>query len=138
MEKVKNFRAETEEDLWQQFASDLAAREELLDYTARLSLANRTVIFNIDVDLGGGFEGGFETTSFTAPVTGHNDLRIHIYPQDWVNEIGKLFGLEDVELGYPELDKEFIIKTNQTETLKSIFTDQTLQETLLKNKNVHI
>jgi hypothetical protein len=138
MENIKNFNAETEEALWQQLSTDLTAQQDILEYTAQLNQNGRTVLFNIDVDLGGGFEGGFETTTFSAPVSGHSDFRLHIYPQDWVNEIGKFFGLEDVELGIPELDKAFIIKTNQPEKLKAILAEPSVQSSLLNHPTIHI
>ena len=138
MEKVKNFSAETEEALWQQLTNDLNAQKDILEYTARLQCQGKNILFNIDVDLGGGFEGGFETTTFSASVPGNNEFNFHLYPQDWVNEIGKLFGMEDIELGIPELDKAFIIKTNQPEKLRTLFADPAVQTALIRYPSIHL
>lgn len=138
MEALHKFTGETEDAIWQQIAEDLARQEELLEYAAQIEFNGREVYFDIDIDLGGGFESGFETTTFAAPLINPVSLRFQLHPQDWINELGKLLGLEDVELGYPEFDKAFIIKTNEKEKLKKLFADETLRETLKKYDNFRL
>jgi hypothetical protein len=132
MEEMRKFSGASETDIWQQIGQDMVQKGDILEYTAEIDQQGKRVFFDIDIDLGGGFESGFETTTFAAPVLNNTPLRFHVHPQDWVNEIGKILGLEDVELGYPEFDSAYIIKTNQAETLKALFADATLRNTLLK------
>jgi hypothetical protein len=100
----------------------------------------------IDIDPGGGFESGFELTSLSADIptqftgfTTHlnevQHFQFSIHRQDMFDRIGKLFGMEDVETGYPDFDECFIIKTNHPEKLKSIFNDSAIREGLLQEKN---
>lgn len=132
MEIIRKFSGETEEAIWQQIATDLQQQGEILEYAAELNQQGRIIYFEIDIDLGGGFESGYETTKFLAPLGSHPTLRFNIHPEDWVSEIGKMLGMEDVELGFPRLDKAYIIKTNQPETLKALFADDDLRATLRK------
>jgi hypothetical protein len=44
--------------------------------------------------------------------------------------IGKFFGLEDKEIGYAEFDTALIIKTNDAEKTKNIFSDKTARQVL--------
>lgn len=132
MENMRKFSGETETQIWQQITADMQNEDDLLEYTAEIDQQGQKIFFDIDIDLGGGFEGGFQTTTFAAPVLNHTSLRFHIHPQDWINQIGKILGLEDIELGYHDFDKAYIIKTNQPEALKAIFADETLRKTLLK------
>ena len=137
MENLRHFSGATETEIWQQVAADMHQQTEILEYSAQLNQQNHQVYFDIDIDLGGGFEGGFETTTFMAPVENH-DLKFHLHPQNWLNEIGKILGMEDVELGYPEFDKTFIIKASNPEKLKAIFADESIRQTLLKYPNCEL
>ncbi|WP_303312216.1 hypothetical protein [Hymenobacter sp. BT730] len=124
MNTVHTFSAETEEALWQQVSADIKREEGLLEYNAELIQNGYHIELDIDIDLGGGFEGGYETTKFTARVPNHTSLRFALHEQDWVHEIGKFLGLTDVELGDPELDAAFIITTNDTDALRRLLLSE--------------
>ena len=59
-------------------------------------------------------------------------LEFLIYPEDFTDKIGKLFGLKEIEIGDPEFDPKFIIKGNNTGSIKKLMTLE-LREFLLKN-----
>lgn len=132
MEILRKFSGETEAEIWQQITTDLQQQGELLEYSAAITQKDRTIYLEIDIDLGGGFESGYETTRFLAPLHSHPTLRLHIHPEDWISEIGKFLGMEDVELGFPRMDKAYIVKTNQPETLKALFSDEEIRGMIRK------
>ncbi|RYU79312.1 hypothetical protein [Hymenobacter persicinus] len=139
MDSPRIFSADTEDALWQQVAADLSQQPDLFDYTAELRQGRHVVQLTLDVDLGGGFEGGYETTTFAARIPSHTPLRFALHEQDWVHELGKLLGLTDVELGDPELDAAFIITTNDEPQLKSLlFTDPAVRATLLRYQELRL
>jgi hypothetical protein len=51
-----------------------------------------------------------------------------------MDRIGKFFGSEDVELGYPEFDKLLVVKTNDKDALHAVFSDQFVRETFRELK----
>jgi|SRR5688572_7147657 len=132
MEIIRKFSGETEAEIWQQITSDLQQQGDLLDYSAEVNQQGRIIYLDIDIDLGGGFESGYETTRFLVPLPTHPTLRFHIHPEDWISEIGKFLGMEDVELGFPRMDKAYIVKTNQPEILKALFSDEEIRATIRK------
>jgi hypothetical protein len=138
MDTIRSFSADTEDALWQQVTADMAQEPDLLEYTADLHQEGYTIRLDIDIDLGGGFEGGFETTTFTAPVPANVELRFALHEQDWIHEIGKLLGLTDVQLGYPELDPAYIITTNDPAALQGLLSDPALRETLQKYQELRL
>ena len=71
------------------------------------------VLLEIDIDPGGGFESGYATTRFSAPVQLATDFAFTIHPEGFLADFAKLFGLQDEVIGYPEFDKKVIIKTNE-------------------------
>jgi hypothetical protein len=138
MENLVRISGKTEAEIWQQVASDLAQKGDILEYSAQLVQGHTDIYLSIEIDLGGGFEGGFETTSFMAPLAETRPFKFHIHEQNLVNEIGKVFGLEDIESGYLEFDEAFIIKTNEPETLKALFAEENLRLTLLKHRDCEL
>lgn len=106
---------------------------------------------NIEVDLGRGFESGFQATSFIAPVpiqfttfssriNETKNFRFALHDEDFIDKVGKFFGMEDVKIGYPEFDKKIIVKTNDVEKTKAIFSDEEARKLFesLGGFNLHI
>lgn len=120
MELDKTYRANTEEEVWQQLAADI--NEDTFEYHALILQDKKKVTLDIDIDLGGGFEGGYATTSFSAPLTNDN-FRFAAHEEHFTDEIGKFFGMQDVKIGFPELDDHLIIKTNDEAKVKTLFSD---------------
>jgi hypothetical protein len=112
----------------------MSQQQDLFEYNADLVQGGYLVRLSIEIDLGGGFEGGFETTSFNCLVPTQTPLRFAMHEQDWVHEIGKLLGLTDIELGDPELDAAFIITTNSPDALRDLLlSDPTLRQIMLRH-----
>jgi hypothetical protein len=138
METIRTFTADNEADLWQQVAADLAQGGDVFEYSAELNQRGYRIQLDIDIDLGGGFESGLETTTFTALVPGHVPFRFALHEQDWVHEIGKLLGLTDVVLGDPEIDAAYIITTNDAPVLHDLLADPALRQTLLRYQELRL
>ena len=123
MEPYKTITGDTEDEVWKQITADLDTEEDLFEYYALIEQGNREIKLAIDIDLGGGFEGGYETTSFTALLPNYHGFKFAIHEDSFIDDIGKFFGLQDVEVGYPELDRHLIIKTNDEDKVKTVFAD---------------
>ena len=127
MAATKQISGSTTDDIWQQVSDDLSG-QEIYDYNVFLVQDGRKVELVIDIDLGGGFEGGYEFTSFKAPVAPEHDFRFALHHQDFIDTVEKFFGMEDVVIGYPEFDEALIIKTNDRERTRRIFSDVNVRE----------
>lgn len=138
MEPLRTYSADTEEALWQQVAADLALEENQYEYQAELLQNGHRIRFELDIDLGGGFEGGYELTTFSAVVPGKPTFHFALHEQDWVHELGKLLGLTDVELGDPDLDAAFIITTNDAVALRMLLSESVVRATLLKYRELRL
>jgi hypothetical protein len=121
----------TEAEIAQQLTADLTGDEDLVYYEAEIDQAGFETLLIIDIDLGGGFESGYATTSFTAPVPVPDNFRLAIHKEGFLDSAGKLFGMQDVVLGYPDFDERFIIKTNDEVKVKALFGDEGVRTTLL-------
>ena len=144
----ENFiKGSNEEEVWQQIRLHFVNGAPPLQYTAIIDQGNFRIILDIDIDPGGGFESGFETTTLSASVSEEKGFYFAIHKEHLTDEIGKFFGMQDVITGYDDFDKKLIIKTNNVEEIKVLFKDTLVREvlvtlndftfTLTKNKEDH-
>ena len=151
MEKYKLIKGETEEDIWKQVQDDLETITYPFLYGASIQKEDSTVFINIEVDLGGGFESGFQSTSlsaavpiqfttFSSRIDADKNFRFALHDEDFIDRLGKAFGMEDVETGYEEFDKKLIVKTNDVETVRKVFSDEDTRKLFesLHGFNLHI
>ncbi|MGI8634543.1 MAG: hypothetical protein ACR2KZ_03985 [Segetibacter sp.] len=127
MDNNNVIKGASEEDIWQQIKRQFVQNPEPLEYNAIIEEGGHRILVDIDIDLGGGFESGYETTSFTAHLHTATPFRFAIHEEHFTDEIGKFFGMQDVELGYKEFDEKLIIKTNDQGKLKEIFADESIR-----------
>ncbi|MDQ6812157.1 MAG: hypothetical protein M3040_00225 [Bacteroidota bacterium] len=117
----------TEEEIWQQIEEQFIQNPAPLEYTAVIEQEGHRIILNIDIDLGGGFESGYETTSITAPLQSPTDFRFAIHEEHFTDEIGKFFGMQDVIIGYEKFDKKLVVKTNDELKVRGLFSDESVR-----------
>ena len=67
-----------------------------------------------------------------------DDSRFLIYRSGIVSTISKLFGMQDIEVGFPELDEVLIIKGNHPQQLRRYFDDPQLQKLFIEQTNVEL
>ncbi|RCH55056.1 hypothetical protein DJ568_09795 [Mucilaginibacter hurinus] len=130
METQKVVSGNTEGDVWNKIAADL--KPDVFNYEVQINQGTHVVDLSIDIDLGGGFEGGFALTLFKAPVSVSSDFKFAVHDEGFIDEIGKFFGMQDVKIGYEELDRHLIVKTNDEKKLHHIFSDTETRTTLVE------
>ena len=128
MNDRKIISGKAEDDVWQQVNADLGNNADVLDYKATLEQAGNSVLFDIDIDPGGGFESGIASTRFAALLTPTTAFRFSVHEDHFIDDLGKFFGLQDVKLGYPALDHHLVIKTNNEQKLKALFAPEKVRQ----------
>ncbi|ACL18741.1 hypothetical protein Dhaf_0676 [Desulfitobacterium hafniense DCB-2] len=74
---------------------------------------------------------GKTSTTYTrmrAPYLNKDGFKFRIYRKGIFSNIGKLLGLQDIEVGYPEFDDQFIIKGNDSDKLVSLFSNSRIRK----------
>jgi hypothetical protein len=130
MEQIKHFKGETIEQVWHQFETVVKQEGDLFSLKAIFEVSGTEVHLLIDIDLGGGFQSGISTTSFTGKIPGMLDFRFALHHQRFIDEIGKFFGMEDIVIGYEEFDDQHIIKTNSADKCKNVFSHATTRKAI--------
>jgi len=135
MSNTKTFSADDLTALWTNVQADIVATSDFLRYDATLELPNSKTFLSVDIDLGGGFQGGISTTSFKAHLSTAPSFKFAIHDETFMDEIGKFFGMQDVVIGYPEFDDLLIIKTDNEEMTRLVFSDMEARKTIQKLTN---
>lgn len=118
----KNIAGDTQE-IWHAINTDFVSGNDLHNYHVTIQHENRNIDLDIVSSPGGSEEGGYAVTTFSSALPAHTNFSFAIFPEDFLKKIGKLFGQQDVMLGYPEFDHDVIVKTNNAHRLKRIFAD---------------
>ena len=69
-------------------------------------------------------------TRMRAPYLNKDGFRFRIYRKGCFSELGKLLGMQDIEVGYPEFDDEFIIQGNDEKKLRLLFANPTIRRSI--------
>lgn len=127
MKEVKVISGDNLDEIWRQLAADIDSNGLLLQYNSLIDHLNKKIFLEIDIDPGGGFESGYQTTKFSSRIQNSTHFEFAIHHQGFIDEIGKFFGMQDVITGFPEFDKKVIVKTNDEAKVISIFSDEKIR-----------
>jgi hypothetical protein len=125
--------AQSEDEIWKIIADQLTNKKDDLDYTAQFSTDAHCVTLDIDIHPDRGEDNDKPLTSFSAELPNETSFRFNIEKQGLKHEIGKLFGMQDVIVGYPEFDKKFLIQTNDVDKVKKVLSNAEVSNELLKH-----
>ena len=67
-------------------------------------------------------------TRIRAPYVNRDDFIFKIQREHFGHRIGKVFKMQDIEVGYPEFDKDFIIQGSDERKLKMMFANPKIRE----------
>lgn len=79
-----------------------------------------------------------EITRVITPIQLKSNFKFEIYREGFIRKIEKLFGAQDIEIGNPNFDKAFIIKSNNEFKIKSILQNKELRKLIEIQKDVNI
>jgi hypothetical protein len=67
-------------------------------------------------------------TRMRVPYTNPNGFRFSIYRKSVFSELGKLLGMQDIEVGDPDFDDAFIIKGNDEFKVRDLFANAQIRQ----------
>jgi hypothetical protein len=79
-----------------------------------------------------------ETTVIAVPYIPQHEFKLAIHNSSPIEEVAKIFGLQDIVIGEPTFDKEFIVQGSNEQLLKELFADAPLRALFLGQKSVNV
>ncbi|MCG9132575.1 DUF3137 domain-containing protein [Candidatus Poribacteria bacterium] len=83
-------------------------------------------------------ESSHKLTRMRAPFMSRDDLYFKISREGFLSSIGKFFGMQDIEIGDPFFDKQFVIKGNNPEKIKRLLADNRIKELCQLQPRIHL
>jgi hypothetical protein len=77
-------------------------------------------------------------TRMRAPFVNNDAFRFKVYRENIFSDIGKIFGMQDVEVGHSEFDRQFIIKGNDAIKVQLLFGNAELRRLLAAQPSVSL
>jgi len=83
---------------------------------------------------------GKSSTTYTrirAPYVNKDGFRFTIYREGLFSKIGKLFGMQDIQVGYPEFDNAYIIKGNDEYKVQMFFANPRIRQLIQQQPAIY-
>jgi hypothetical protein len=75
-------------------------------------------------------------TRMRAPFVNPEGFRFRVYRRGLFSDLGKMLGMQDVEVGQPDFDRDFIIKGTDEGRLRHLFANPKIRELISAQKNI--
>ncbi len=84
---------------------------------------------------------GKTSTTYTrlrAPFVNKDGFRFTVYRKSIFSGLGKKLGMQDVEIGWPTFDEDFIIKGNDDYKLRQLFAPVEIRKLIDEQRHIHL
>jgi hypothetical protein len=72
------------------------------------------------------------------PYVNSDGFRFTICRKGLFSDLGKLLGMQDIEVGDPEFDEAFIIKANDEPKVVNLFANQSVRQMIQAQPKIHL
>lgn len=121
------------DEIWRKLASELNAEYVEGDFWTRGKIEASHAGWLITLDE----HGKYHRTRMRAPYWNCDGFRFTVYRKGVFSEFGKCLGMQDVLVGYPEFDQEFIIQGTDDARLRRIFANQRIRDLIAAQPRIH-
>ena len=77
-------------------------------------------------------------TRMRAPYVNADGFRFTIYRKGFFTAIGKMLGMQDFEVGFPEFDEAFVIKGNDEGKLRALFGNPKIRQLIESQPSIQL
>lgn len=127
----------SKKEIWNQIADDIGAVYEDGGFWGHDALRYQSG--NWEVTLDTYTTGGKHQSTYTrmrAPFVNKDSLYFVVYREGFFSSIGKMFGMQDVQIGDPFFDEEFVIKSNSEEKIKLLLNGPVLKQLIQEHPDI--
>ena len=130
MNAVRRLFGPSKAEIWRHLSTELGARYDaggfLTSDMVRVAHGEWTLTLDIYVVTTGTVTVPY--TRLRAPYVNPDGFRFVIYRRGFFSDIAKRFGMQDVEVGHAQFDRDFIIKGTDGPKLRALFANPKIRE----------
>jgi hypothetical protein len=118
------------DEIWQQFAAEVGGNfaESGFWKGSRVDAAHGQWTVTLDTYTVSTGKSAATFTRMRAPYVNRDNFHFNIYRKGIFSDLGKWLGMQDVNVGYPQFDEDFIIKGNDESKLRRLFSNAKIRE----------
>lgn len=79
-----------------------------------------------------------DMTRVVVPISLNDNFRFEIYHEGFIRRIEKFFGAQDIEIGIPDFDKAFTIKSNNEFKIKALLRNKEIRNLIDSQTDLNI
>jgi hypothetical protein len=123
------------DEIWQQFAAEVGGNFTDGGFWkgSRVDAAHGQWTVTLDTYTVSTGKSSVTYTRIRALYVNPDNFHFNIYRKGIFSDLGKLLGMQDVSVGYPPFDEDFIIKGNDESKLRRLFSSAKIWE-LIENQ----
>jgi hypothetical protein len=130
--------------VWRDFADEMQAELSIEESQSKsiiksmhVPVGNKpwTITINPNIHKGKGIHTG---TTFTAAYRAKDNFVFAIHTEKWLDHFGKLFGMQDYQIGDDEFDHKFIVQGNDKAKVLDLFSDQALRDLIMLQPSLQL
>ncbi|MFH6963090.1 hypothetical protein ACHRVK_11885 [Flavobacterium plurextorum] len=127
-------------DIWKEFAKETNStfKEGYSWHSDSVSVEykNWKIVFDNYTLWSGKYSA--ETTRVIVPISLKSEFKFEVYNEGFIRKVEKLFGAQDIEIGFPDFDKAFTIKSNNEAKIKALLRNKEIRDLISSQKEVNI
>ena len=135
----KNYEA-----VWRQFSAEnngtyIVGKYDNLD-SVEINYSNHKIVFDqyIHCQVVGGTSYETEYTRIRLEFKSNDNLQLRLTKQGFIDNIGKLFGVQDIQIGDKAFDKRFMIKGTDEFKVQTLFSKEIIKDLILAQSDIHL
>lgn len=138
MSALKSLFGPSREEIWRRLAREVDG--QCLDGTIfrPLAVQARHDDWIITLDTYSESNTGATYTRLRAPYFNPERFRFQIYRTTFFSDLGKAFGMQDIEVGHPRFDRDFVIKGNAPGRVRRLFDNEKVRRLIDALPRIHL
>ena len=127
-------------EIWRQLSEDIGAQFVDGGFLGSSKVQGHVGEWNVTLDTYTVSTGKTSVTytRMRAPYVNKDGFRFTIYRAGFFSNIAKFFGMQDVEVGHPDFDRDFIIKGTDETKLRALFANPKIRELIQAQPSIHL
>jgi hypothetical protein len=127
------------EEVWSQLSREIGADYEEGGFfkNGKMVLSHRQWEITLDTYTVHTGKSHITYTRMSAPFVNRDGFRFKIYRKNVFSGIGKLFGVQDVEVGDAFFDDQFVVQGEPEHLVRSLLTNGMIRQLIQNQRNIH-
>jgi hypothetical protein len=135
---VRQLFGPSKDEIWSQLSRDIGGTFESRTFgSSKVTLSHRQWVITLDTYAVSTGKVTVVYTRLRAPYVNPDGLRFNIYRKSVFSWMGKLLGVQDVEIGDPFFDEEFIIQGTTEAFVRQLLSNEAIRKLMQSQPDVH-